>query len=99
MSLPSDHTAHVERTVLSWRRTGLALFALSVGAAKAGDLGDAAVVAFLGVGVGLATLVVVLGAERRVSAGSDASAWSLLAASAGLCGAVALVGALLALVA
>jgi uncharacterized membrane protein YidH (DUF202 family) len=99
MSMPGRHTAHVERTVLAWRRTGLALFVLALAAAKAADIGDAAVVAVVGVGVALGALALVLFAERRALNQQESSAWSLFATTTGLCVAVAGVGALLALAA
>jgi uncharacterized membrane protein YidH (DUF202 family) len=99
VSVPSDHTAHVERTVLAWRRTGLALFALALAAAKAADVSEAGFVAFVGVFVSLGTLAVVLASERRVSTGQATPAWTMLASSAALAFLVALVGVLLALTA
>lgn len=99
MSMPGRHTAYVERTVLSWRRTGLALFILAVVAAKAADIGDVLLISVLSVVVALGALFLVLVAERRAVARRDISAWTLLGSTTALCVAVAVVGAMLALAA
>jgi hypothetical protein len=99
MTMPGRYTAHVERTVLAWRRTGLALFVLALAAAKAADLGDIAFVAVVAVVVALGALGLVLVAEQRAVARRDESAWVLLASTTALCVSVAGVGALLALTA
>lgn len=92
-----DHTAHVERTVLAWRRTGLAVFALAAAAAKVAAVSSVPVVAALGLAVGLFTLGVIYVAERRVTKQDRDVQWTLLATMGALVVAVALLGALLAI--
>jgi len=87
----------VERTVLAWRRTGLAIFALAAAVAKVAAVSSVPVVAVLGLSVGLSTLGVIYVAERRVTKADRDVQWHLLATMAGLVAAVALLGALLAL--
>jgi hypothetical protein len=99
VTVPAGYSAYVERTVLAWRRTGLALFILAVMAAKAADIGHVALVTVLGVVVALSSLAVVLVAERRAARQRSASTWALLTTTTGLCVAVAVVGGLLALAA
>ena len=96
MTTPHGYSAYVERTSLAWRRTGLALFALAVGAARIADVTDLLLAVGLAVVVGAAALALVFAAERRVGDPRAASPWWFLVVSAGLACGVALVGVLLA---
>ncbi|MFZ0322635.1 MAG: DUF202 domain-containing protein [Actinomycetes bacterium] len=97
MTVPTGATSFVERTALAWRRTGLALFVLTVASAKVADAASFPVVGIAALVVGAAALACVFVAERHVVTGRTSGPWGFLAASALLCCGVAALGVLMSL--